>query len=131
MSIELESVIEKYISIAQRYYNNYLAHRDLKEFDKASEDLWGVINTSASALSILLSGKPIKDHSNLRELMNDIAIENPEIVELYKEAERLHANFYHNFLTEESFKDAVIKIENLITILSELITRTLNQYKKP
>jgi hypothetical protein len=129
MSTELEKIIEKYISMTQRYYNNYLAHRDEKEFDKASEDLWGAINAAASALSILLSGKPIKDHSNLRELMNDIAKEKPEIIELYKEAEKLHANFYHNFLTPENFKDTEAKIEKLIIILSELIIRTLNQKK--
>jgi hypothetical protein len=80
-------------------------------------------------LSILLSGKPIKDHSNLRELMNDIAKEKPEIIELYKETEKLHANFYHNFLTPENFKDTEAKIEKLIIILSELIIRTLDQKK--
>jgi hypothetical protein len=130
MSADLEKVIEKYIFIAQRYYSNYLAHRDRREFDKASEDLWGVVNAIASALSILLSGKPIKDHRNLRELINDIAIENPEIIKLYREAERLHANFYHGFLTQEDFKDSVAKIEKLITILSELTIRILTQYKK-
>ena len=116
--------------IIEKYYENYLKHLEGREYDKASEDLWGIVNNLASMLGLLLVGKPIGRHDELRKFINDLISSKGDVrlKELLLACERLHANFFHNFMDEQQFEEHRVKAEEFISILKKYITDELKKY---
>jgi len=114
----------------EKYYENYLKHLESREYDKASEDLWGVVNNIASMLSLLLKGKPIGKHEELRKFVNELISLKGDVrlKEFLLACERLHANFFHNFMDEQQFEEHRVKAEELISILEKYIAEELQKY---
>jgi len=119
--------IRRRLNIIESYSKNYKESLDKKEYGKASEMLWGIINNLASILSILNGGKPISKHSELREFINSLAyvLKDEEIIDLFRSCEILHANYFHNFLDEILFESYRKDAEKLINKLQELTIREL------
>jgi len=126
---DLIEKIQHRVNIIRKYFENYHRHLDARDYMKASEDLWGIVNNLASILSLLSRGKPISKHSELRELIDHLIKlkQNPELKELLLACETLHANFLHNFMDEEQFKDHREKAEKLIRILETYISDELSK----
>jgi len=126
---DLIEKIQHRVNIIRKYFENYYRHLDARDYMKASEDLWGIVNNLASILSLLSRGKPISKHSELRELIDHLIKlkQNPELKELLLACERLHANFFHNFMDEEQFREHREKAEKLIRILETYISEELSK----
>ncbi len=116
--------------VVEKYYENYLKHLEGRDYDEASEDLWGVVNNLVSILSLLLRGKPIGRHEELRKFIDDlISLKgDARLKELLLACERLHANFFHNFMDEQQFEEHRVKAEEFISILKKYITDELRKY---
>ncbi|MEM4970840.1 MAG: PaREP1 family protein [Sulfolobales archaeon] len=126
-SEELLEEVRRRMGIVEIYFKNYQEYLDRREFEKASEMLWGILNNLASMLSMLYGGEPIRKHDELRMFMNVLAqrIREPEILRLYRSCEKLHANFFHSFMDEIDFEECRIDAEKLIDILQKLVYREL------
>ena len=116
--IELEVVRNK--KRLADYYDNYRKFYLQKEYSKASECIWGVINALVYALG-LFEGKKIGRHEEVRKFLGILASQYKEIAEGIVPIEQLHANFFHNFMDEDMFKYNVVRAEKLMKKLAELL----------
>jgi len=107
----------KYLTEAREYLNS-------GEYEKASESLWGSLASALNALSITKHGKPLTSHQDFRLFAKQLSAElsDPEIYRAFREAEKLHANFYHAILTTEDLIDLFPKIEQAIRKILVLIS---------
>ncbi len=91
--------IERHIYLREHYWNN--AHKALKnkEYEKASEFIWGSFTQLLQALA-LLRGLALGTHAKMKGYVREIARElnNEEVLMAFEEGEKLHANFYRSFL---------------------------------
>lgn len=88
---------EKYLAEAEELY----ARGDLVQ---AGEKYWGAVVALLSAVAEK-RGMPHYTHRDLWEVVEALVEEtgDPEYSTLFSIAEKLHANFYHNFLKKPSF----------------------------
>jgi len=133
-SANLLSEISRRKKLADLYFDNYRKYSREKKYQKASEFLWGALNTIVYTLGLLIYGKKVRRHSEVKEIINRLASDfsDPEIAELFSlSAETLHANFYHDFLDEDSFKSHAKNMERLLeklaSILNEYYTKSLKR----
>jgi len=126
---ELAGEIKRRMSIIENYSRNYAEYLRRGDYAKASEMLWGIVNNLASILSILHGGKPISRHDELRSFMNSLAaaLKREDIVKQFSACERLHSNFFHNFMDEEEFEEYRVEAEKLIDALQRLAAEKLRQ----
>jgi hypothetical protein len=115
--------------LADLYYDNYRYYYSRKEFAKASEFIWGTVNALAYALG-LLHGLKLSDHKKIMELLKILATQYEEIREGVTAVQRLHANYYHDFMNEELFEEDRVKAEKLINKLAELIYHHIETIKQ-
>lgn len=121
--------VRRRISIIETYYRNYVEHLSRKEYAKASEALWGILNNLASILSMLYGGKPISKHDELRKFINHLAsmLRSEDIVRWCRSCEVLHANYFHNFMDEDMFEHYRADAEKLINTLQRLVVEKLRE----
>jgi hypothetical protein len=115
--------------LADLYYDNYRYYYSRKEFAKASEFIWGTVNALAYALG-LLHGLKLSDHKKIIEFLKILATQYEEIREGVTAVQRLHANYYHDFMNEELFEEDRVKAEKLINKLAELIYHHIETIKQ-
>jgi len=123
------SEIVKRKGLADYYYDNYKKYRDLKKYNKASEFLWGALNNLVYALGVVY-GEKVSSHKKVKEFINNLSAicNKPELAKLFAEsAEVLHANFYHDFLDEDSFKVHEENMEKLLEMLSKILSEELEK----
>jgi len=116
--------IKRRKDLADYYYDNYIKHYHRKSFSKASEFLWGSINALVYALA-LFNNRKIHTHAEIREFIKDLANEydDRDFSQGLLAGERVHANFFHDFMDEAMFDEDRQKIE----ILLEKLEKILNQ----
>jgi len=126
---ELAEEVRRRIGIIESYSRNYAEHLRRGDYAKASEALWGILNNLASILSILHGGRPISRHDELRSFMNSLAsmLRNEEIVRWFRACERLHSNFFHNFMDEAEFEEHRVEAEKLVGTLQKLVLDKLRE----
>jgi len=125
----LTEEVRRRIGIVEMYSRNYVEYLQRRDYAKASEMLWGVVNNLASILSILHGGKPISRHDELRSFIQSLAsaLKREDIVKWFRACERLHSNFFHNFMDEETFEEHRAEAEKLIDMLQRLVAEKLQQ----
>ena len=104
-------------SAYERLCDKYL--KEAEELEKkddlvqASEKLWSAVATCIAAIAELRGWEHYK-HRHLAEIIERLAHEenDPELADLFANAERLHANFYHNFLRKATYNIYAKKVGN-------------------
>jgi hypothetical protein len=95
---ELEEV-KRRKHLRELYWSN--AHKALKEkeYEKASEFVWGSLIQLLQGLA-WIKGVPIQSHGKTRNFVKELAraLHSEEIWRAFEEGEKLHANFYRSFL---------------------------------
>jgi len=126
---ELAGEIKRRMGIIESYSRNYAEYLRRGDYAKASEMLWEIVNNLASILSILYGGKPISKHDELRSFVNSLAaaLKREDIVRWFRACERLHSNFFHNFMDEETFGEYRAEAEKLIDALQRLVAEKLRE----
>ncbi|WP_456328167.1 PaREP1 family protein [Archaeoglobus sp.] len=110
--------------LADLYYDNYRKYLEERKFQKASEFLWGALANILYAITLKRYGIKLGKHRQFRDVVNRISLElnDPEIARIYVEsAEIIHANFYHDFMDEVSFRWHAKNVERLIFKLVKLL----------
>ncbi|MEM4424123.1 PaREP1 family protein [Pyrobaculum sp.] len=98
---------EKYLQEAERLY----AMGDLPQ---AGEKYWGAVTALLNAIAEK-RGMPHYSHRDYADIIEVLYAETKdrELLVGFSLAERLHANFYHNFMKRESFefhREAVLRL---------------------
>ncbi len=112
---------EKYLKDAEELY----AKGDLAQ---AGEKYWGAVAALLNAIGELL-GLDHYSHRDYQLVINRVYRDmgDVDIIRLFRMAEGLHANFYHNFLDRETFdrhrEDALTLIEKLRQYIARLKRR--------
>ena len=92
---------EEHIQTAQDFLeksDQYFADHDRLQ---GSEKLWGAAAHALLAVA-RTRGRPLGTHRRLREMADTLSQEtgDPLIAANFDAAERFHANFYHNYMTD-------------------------------
>ena len=127
----LESIVKEFdsktrIEVYLELHNKYLKEAEelygKGELAQSSEKYWRAVVSLLSAIAEI-KGLPHYSHRDFWEVIEIIVEEtkNPEYSTLFRLAEGLHANFYHNFMRKESFEKHREETLRLIKMLEELI----------
>lgn len=120
--------LQKKKELSDYYFDNYNKFYEKKAFSKASEYLWGVLNNLVTAIA-LFDGINNLNHAEIIAFVKKISVERelPELRIQMSVANNIHANFFHDFMSEEDFeisKNETMKLlETLKNILNELELR--------
>ena len=116
-------------SVIESYYRNYYRHLEAKEYAKASEDLWGIVNNLLSILRLLMEGKPVSGHRDARAFLSYLANLKGDVrlIDLMDACEVLHANYFHNFMDGELFNRYRLRAEWLIKRLDRYVEEEIRK----
>lgn len=114
--------ISIYIALYRKFFDEAKKLEDEGDIVQASEKLWG----SVTALLNIVGEKkrmPHYTHRDYWEIMNKIFddTKDDELLELFALAEKLHANFYHDFIPKHQFPTYSKKLEVLLEKLKKYI----------
>ena len=123
-SQKILETIAGYKEISRKYHENAIRFVKEKEYSKAGESLWGAVIEYLKTIALLLPPhKPLSSkHREIRIFVRQLSesLKDRELFELFRKAEKLHANFYENFLDEEEFGERFNDTEVLLRKLFEL-----------
>ena len=128
--MSLIDVIAEYERILRERYVQYNELKIRRELSKAGEILWSIIMIMLTMVSLVLTGKPLARHSEAKRFVKkDLSsiyyslygMDPARLVALFEAAERLHANFYHEFLDEEELLEHLGAGEELATVLRDIL----------
>jgi len=107
--------ISIYVELFRRYLSEARKYAGEENFPQACEKYWGATTSLLNIVGELKSMDHYK-HSDYWEIMEMIAIEmkDKELLKLFAIAEKMHANYYHNFIKKENFPSYTRAIEELI-----------------
>jgi hypothetical protein len=102
MNVDDRGVLEikRRRKLADYYYDNFMKHYETKKFSKASEFLWGALNALVYAIG-LFYGRKLTTHRAVVDFVKELAsaCKDEEMVGWITDAETIHANFFHDFIT--------------------------------
>ena len=112
-----------YLDMYEKLYSDFRNLYAKGDLQQAGEKLWGAVVSLINAYASL-RGLPHYTHRDLWVAVERIVEEtkDPEYSVLFGSAERLHANFYHNFMTKQSFDKHVEGVQRLIEKLKTLLS---------
>lgn len=115
---------EAYLGRAQEYWKQASDFLSQQHFLKVSELAWGSVNQMVHALAVK-QGRKLTTHKEVIDYIRKIASVSgdKEMQELVKQAEKLHANFYHQFLDETEVKEIFGATQRLLDKIGELLVR--------
>ena len=120
-----------YVNLASRYLaeaRDYLIRGDC---EKASESLWESLMSALNALSIARMGEPLTEHHKAKSFAKQLALElsDPKIYKAFRDAEKLHASFYHKFLTIEDLEELLPRMESAVRKILKLVERSIGSWR--
>lgn len=130
MMMKKNDVFNKYIKTRDHYYRNMKEALSKKEYQKASELLWGSVTQSIKALASL-SGIKIRSHNKFKSFTRRIAkdIEDWEYHDLFLSLQHLHQNFYDEHVDPLDFPIYHEKARNFIKKNDKLIRQKLDKMR--
>jgi len=120
---------ETYIKQSLLYLNNANEEIKKKNYEKASEFLWGSVAEALKALLMARKGFKIKSHSEFWDVARELSKEygDKDIYIVFREANSLHSNFYEVSLKEE---DVMISFEHIRMLVGKLLNITRSELIK-
>jgi len=118
---------QAYLELHEKYLEEARTLADRGELAQAGEKLWGAVTALLNAIGELRR-LPHYSHRDYSELVERLASElkRPELGKLFAVAERLHANFYHDFIEDqEVFKAYEADVLKLVEVLENEVSRYL------
>jgi hypothetical protein len=123
--------VERRKRLANFYYDNFRKYYETKNFSKASEFLWGTLNSLVYAIG-LFHRKKISKHREVVDFVVELAnaYKDKEMGEGIIAAQRVHANFFHDFMDEPMFEDDKRKMEKLLEKLAKILNEKIRKLNK-
>lgn len=128
---ELLEEVKRRRALADYYYDNFQRHYAKKELSKASEFLWGTLTAITYAVG-LLHNKKLGRHKEIVSFLQELAKKqkDKEMAEGVTAAERIHANFYNDFMDDIMFEEDRQKTERLLKKLAEKLDSEVAKLKR-
>ncbi|WP_333638825.1 PaREP1 family protein [Pyrobaculum aerophilum] len=106
--------LDAYLSPHEKYLREAESLYEIGDLAQAGEKYWGAVTALLNAIAEK-RGMPHYSHRDYAVIIEALYAEtkDKELLVGFSLAERLHANFYHNFMKRESFelhRDAVLKL---------------------
>jgi len=113
--LDPDTRIRVYIALFKKFLKEARKFEASGDTVQASEKYWGAISSLLNIVGELKS-LPHYKHSDYWRIMNVIIDEtnDREFVRLFAVAEKLHANFYHNFIPKHQFSLYSEEIQKLV-----------------
>lgn len=104
--------------------HNAFVHLDEGQLEKASEFLWGCMAQAIKAVAAL-KGIELPTHAAIWEFMTRLCkdLGDPTLFEAFRDANRLHSNFYEAGLTREMVMESEERIRYGVARLLGMIPR--------
>ncbi len=114
-----EEVANEYMRAARRFLLQAETEFAVGDLIQASEKSWGAIAQALKAAATL-RGLGHWSHREMRQVVNVLADEtgNPRIVELFKVAEGLHANFYEARMPSNIVRSCMDDMREFVAIIA-------------
>ena len=113
-----------------RLFENYVEYYNKRDFVKASEFLWGSISNLVYALGLLYGKQLTKHRESIQFLRELVSVNGEEKFKGYiKSAEALHSNFYHGWISEDTFEEYARDVEELRKWLKEFLEIELTKLR--
>ncbi|RFA99367.1 PaREP1 family protein, partial [Pyrobaculum aerophilum] len=105
---------DAYLALYEKYLREAESLYEKGDLAQAGEKYWGAVTALLNAIAEK-RGMPHYSHRDYAVIIETLYAEtkDKELLVGFSLAERLHANFYHNFMGKESFelhRDAVLKL---------------------
>jgi hypothetical protein len=115
--------VELYLRLYEKFFKEAEALYERGDFVQAGEKYWGAVAALLNALAEK-RGWPHYSHRDYAVAVERLYIEtgDKELVIGFSLAERLHSNFYHNFLSPQGFQLHREAVLILIQKLKKLVT---------
>ena len=127
-SLDPETRVKLHLSLHETYLKE--AREAARKGDQlqASEKYWGAVAALLNAIGEL-EGLPHYTHRDLKEIAARLTEKtgDPDYTRLFSSVETLHANFYHSFLGEKSFRVHQEDAERLVVKLRSYLERLAGQ----
>ena len=106
--------IDVYLALHEKHLREAESLYEKGDLSQAGEKYWGAVTALLNAIAEK-RGMPHYSHRDYAVIIEALYAEtkDKELLVGFSLAERLHANFYHNFMKRESFelhRDAVLKL---------------------
>ena len=127
--VDPKTRIEIYLKLHERYFREAEKFYEKGDLVQASERYWSTITTLLSVIAELRN-LPHYTHRDLWDVIEHVVevTGDPEFSTLFSIAERLHANFYHNFMKKASFEKHREEVLKLVKKLKTLIDHWLKKH---
>lgn len=131
MTEDILGIVLQKRELADYYFDNYRKYYEAENYSKASEFLWGALNNLFFAIG-LFYGRKIGKHNEVIIFLNELATEqqSDKMIEQMRAAERIHANFFHNFMTKDMFEDDKNKTLKLLDTLYEILDIKIRDFNE-
>ena len=122
--LDPQTRLKIYVELFRKYYTEAKKLADKEDIVQACEKYWGAIT---SLLNIIGELRNINhySHSDYWEIMEMIISEtkDDEIRRLFATAEKMHVNYYHNFIKKTNFPNCIRDAEKLIQKIIDYIEK--------
>ena len=114
-----EEVADEYMRNSRRFLLQAETELAVGDLIQASEKGWGAVAQALKAAATL-RGLEHRNHKSLRRVVNALADEtgNPRIIELFRLAEALHANFYETWMKASEIEVRVSLMREFVEIIA-------------
>jgi len=123
------------LRVAEEHMDNFYRTPAGGELDKAGEFLWATVNAIVHALALARGERLPAKHGSVRDFVRKLAgeLEDEALWDAFRDAEKLHANFYSPGIFEEEELRAMVDnvLNRLIKPLYELAERELEGQPAP
>jgi len=118
------------IKKSSQKYTNFKILYEKGEITKAGEVLWGAIQNLIFAIG-LIYGKKLGSHKKLKLFWKNYCIEKNmyEHFKNFEDVEKLHTNFYYEFLDIEELNELIRKAEEFYEYLNNHLKELLTEDK--
>ena len=120
VDLDVDERVELYLKLYEKYLREAEEYLEKGDIVQAGEKYWGTVTALLSAIAEQRSWRH-HHHRDYSDIIENLAEElrDPEIARLFASAERLHSNYYHNFLKPNTFRIRKADMEKLIEKVKE------------
>ncbi|MHA1590296.1 MAG: PaREP1 family protein [Candidatus Njordarchaeales archaeon] len=121
--IDPDKRVEIYIRLHEKYLEEANSFAKKGDLVQACEKYWEAVTALLNAIGEIKK-LPHYSHRDYSEIIERIAeeVNDPSLSSLFASAERIHANFYHNFLKKATFEELRRNVLELVKKLKNYVS---------
>lgn len=131
-----QAELQYYEELLRERYRQYLDLLRSGDLVKAGEVLWSITMMLLTMVSLVLRRSPVSSHRTAKEFVRReladlvqqlLGMDPEEFYQLFHEVEKLHANFYHEFLDEIDLQQTISRAQEFVELLRQLFLKLVEE----